>query len=263
MEAAEHVNDVTEKEKAVGKLDGRTAVVTGGASGIGAAISELFAREGAKVAVLDINLERAAAFASTIAAPGRSIAVNADVSDEAMVKAAFAKVRQDLGEVDILVNNAGIDSTSELVDMTTEMWDRMIAIHLKGTFLCTREALPGMKAKRWGRIINLSSQLAHKGAPTMVHYCAAKAGIMGFTRSLAYEVAREGITVNCLNPGPINTPLLLGLPQAWLENKKKELPIGRFGEVGEVAPAALLLASDEGSYFIGASMNMNGGDYMV
>jgi 3-oxoacyl-[acyl-carrier protein] reductase len=114
----------------------------------------------------------------------------------------------------------------------------MINIHLKGTFLCTREVLPAMKAKRWGRIINLSSQLAHKGAPTMVHYCAAKAGIMGFTRSLAYEVARDGITVNCLNPGPINTPLLLGLPQDWLENKKKELPIGRFGEVGEVAPAA-------------------------
>jgi 3-oxoacyl-[acyl-carrier protein] reductase len=191
------------------------------------------------------------------------MAVHADVSDESMVKAAFAKVRKELGEVDILVNNAGIDTTCELADMPTDMWDRMIDIHLKGTFLCTREVLPAMKAKRWGRIINLSSQLAHKGAPTMVHYCAAKAGIMGFTRSLAYEVARDGITVNCLNPGPINTPLLLGLPADWLENKRKELPIGRFGEVGEVAPAALLLASDEGSYFIGASMNMNGGDYMV
>ncbi len=247
----------------MGKLDGKIAVVTGGASGIGAAISELFAREGARVAVLDINLDGATAFAAKIAAPGKAIAVKADVSDEAMVKAAFATVRKELGEVDILVNNAGIDTTCELVNMPTEMWDRMIEIHLKGTFLCTREALPGMKAKRWGRIINLSSQLAHKGTSFMVHYVAAKAGIMGFTRSLAYEVARDGITVNCLNPGPINTPLLLGLPQEWLENKKKELPIGRFGEVGEVAPAALLLASDEGSYFIGASMNMNGGDYMI
>ncbi len=247
----------------MGKLDGKVALVTGGASGIGAAISELFAREGAKVGILDLNLERATVFAAKVAAPGRAVAVHADVSDEAMVKAAFAKVRENLGEIDILVNNAGIDTTCELADMPTEMWDRMINIHLKGTFLCSREALPGMKTKRWGRIINLSSQLAHKGAPTMVHYCAAKAGIMGFTRALAYEVAREGITVNCLNPGPINTPLLLGLPAAWLENKKKELPIGRFGEVGEVAPAALLLASDEGSYFIGASMNMNGGDYMV
>ena len=120
-----------------------------------------------------------------------------------------------------------------------------------------------MKAKRWGRIINLSSQLARKGAPTMVHNDAAKAGIMDFTRSLAHDVARDGIAGNCISPGPINTLLLLGLPQDWLENKKKELPIGRFGEVGEVAPAALPLASDVGSYFIGASMNMNGGDYMV
>jgi 3-oxoacyl-[acyl-carrier protein] reductase len=247
----------------MGKLDGKVAMITGGASGIGAAVSELFASEGAKVAILDLNLERAAACAAKIGGPGKSMAVQADVADEAMVKAAFAKVRQELGEIDILVNNAGIDTTCQLVDMPTDMWDRMINIHLKGTFLCTREVLPSMKAKRWGRIINLSSQLAHKGAPTMVHYCAAKAGIMGFTRSLAYEVARDGITVNCINPGPINTPLLLGLPQDWLENKRKELPIGRFGEVGEVAPAALLLASDEGSYFIGASMNMNGGDYMI
>jgi 3-oxoacyl-[acyl-carrier protein] reductase len=247
----------------MGKLDGKVAMVTGGASGIGAAVSELFASEGAKVAVLDLNLERAEACAAKIGGPGKSTAVQADVADEAMVKSAFAKARQELGEIDILVNNAGIDTTCLLADMPTDMWDRMINIHLKGTFLCTREVLPAMKAKRWGRIINLSSQLAHKGAPTMVHYCAAKAGIMGFTRSLAYEVARDGITVNCINPGPINTPLLLGLPQDWLENKRKELPIGRFGEVGEVAPAALLLASDEGSYFIGASMNMNGGDYMI
>lgn len=247
----------------MGKLDGKVAVVTGGASGIGAAISELFAREGAKVGILDLNLERAEAHAAKIGGAGRAVAAEVDVSNETMVKAAFAKVRKALGEVDILVNNAGIDTTCALADMPTAMWDQMIDIHLKGTFLCSREALPAMKAKRWGRIINLSSQLAHKGAPTMVHYCAAKAGILGFTKSLAYEVARDGITVNCLNPGPINTPLLLGLPAAWLENKKKELPIGRFGEVHEVAPAALLLASDEGSYFIGASMNMNGGDYMI
>jgi 3-oxoacyl-[acyl-carrier protein] reductase len=247
----------------MGKLDGKTALVTGGASGIGAAIGELFAREGASVAILDIDSERATAQAKKIAPLGRATAVAADVSNETAVKTAVAKVYSDLGHIDILVNNAGIDTTCELADMPTEMWDRMIDIHLKGTFLCTREVLPAMKAKRWGRIINLSSQLAHKGAPTMVHYCAAKAGILGFTKSLAYEVARDGITVNCLNPGPINTPLLLGLPADWLANKKRELPIGRFGEVHEVAPAALLLASDEGSYFIGASMNMNGGDYMI
>ena len=127
---------------------------------------------------------------------------------------------------------------------------------------------PGQKApprckplQRLG--IRLSSQLAHKGGPTMAHYVAAKAGIMGFTRSLAYEVARDGITVNCLNPGPIDTPLLRALPPEWLDTKIKELPIGRFGRPEEVAPAALLLASEEGSYFVGASLNMNGGDVMV
>jgi 3-oxoacyl-[acyl-carrier protein] reductase len=248
----------------MGKLDGKVALVTGGASGIGRAIAELFAREGAAVGIVDLERERARTIAGEIAAAGaKTAAAHADVADEPQVKSAIAEIVAKLGEIDILVNNAGIDTTCELETMSTEMWDRMIDVHLKGTFLCTREVLPSMRRKKWGRIISLSSQLAHKGAPTMVHYCAAKAGIMGFTRALAYEVARDGITVNCLNPGPINTPLLHAIPEDWLKRKKSELPIGRFGEVGEVAPAALLLASDEGSYFIGASMNMNGGDYMV
>jgi len=243
------------------KLDGKIALVTGGASGIGGAISELFASEGAKVVVLDIDLDKAKTFAAGLG--GGAFAVQADVSDEAAVKAAFAEVRQAIGDINILVNNAGIDTTCEVADMPTDMWDRMIAVNLRSIFLCTREVLPAMKQRKWGRIIHISSQLGHKGAPTMAHYCAAKAGVMGFSRSLAYEVAKEGITVNTINPGPINTPLLNGLPQDWLEMKKNELPIGRFGEVGEVAPAALLLASEEGSYFIGASLNMNGGDVMV
>jgi 3-oxoacyl-[acyl-carrier protein] reductase len=247
----------------MGKLDGKVALITGGASGIGAAIATLFAREGASVGIIDLNGARAAEQADKLSEYGPTSSAAADVGDEAMVEAAIASIRGELGEIDILVNNAGIDTTCQVESMSTAMWDQMMNVHLKGTFLCTRAVLPAMRRKRWGRIINLSSQLAHKGAPTMAHYVAAKAGVMGFTKSLAYEVAREGITVNCLNPGPINTPLLLGLPQDWLDNKRRELPIGRFGEVHEVAPAALLLASEEGSYFIGASINMNGGDFMI
>lgn len=248
----------------MGKLDGKVALITGAASGIGRAVAELFAREGASVGIVDLNQEQAEKVARELtSAGGRAAAARADVSDEAQVRAAHAAIVGALGEVDILMNNAGIDTTCELETMSTQMWDHMIAVHLRGTFLCTREVLPAMRRKKWGRIINVSSQLGHKGAPTMVHYCAAKAGIMGFTKALAYEVAKDGITVNSINPGPVNTPLLNGLPQDWLERKRSELPIGRFGEVGEIAPAVLLLASEEGSFFVGASVNPNGGDYMI
>ncbi len=248
----------------MGKLDGKVAVITGGASGIGRGVALLFASEGAAVGIFDLNEAGANSVAAEIAGRGgKAAAAAGDVSSETDVKAGLKTLVGALGDVDIMVNNAGMDTTAELDGMATEMWDRMIAVHLRGTFLFTREVLPAMKRKKWGRIINLSSQLAHKGAPTMVHYVAAKSGIMGFTRSLAYEVARDGITVNCVNPGPINTPLLDALPQDWLDRKRGELPIGRFGEVEEVAPVFLLLASDEGSYFIGASLNVNGGDYMI
>lgn len=249
----------------MGKLSGKVALVTGGASGIGEATVRLFAAEGAKVGIMDLAADAASALAKDMkAAHGvDTIAVRGDVSDEASVKAAFAEIAGALGDVDILVNAAGVDFTSPVHEMKTEDWDRMIAIHLRGTFLTTREVLPAMKRKGWGRVILFSSQLAHKGAPTMAHYCAAKAGVMGFTRSLAYEVAAEGITVNCVNPGPIDTPLLRSIPQDWLDMKKGELPIRRFGRPDEVAPTILLLASDEGSYYVGASMNMNGGDYMI
>jgi 3-oxoacyl-[acyl-carrier protein] reductase len=248
----------------MGKLSGKVALVTGGASGIGHEVVRLFAEEGAAVGIVDLNREGAAAAATMAASKGaRSASGTADVADEAAVDAAFESIVSQLGDIDILVTCAGIDTTKPLHEMPTEMWDRMIAIHLRGTFLCTRSVLPAMKRKKWGRIITFSSQLAHKGAPMMVHYCAAKAGIMGFTRALAYEVAAEGITVNCINPGPIDTPLLRAIPQDWLDMKLGELPIRRFGRVEEVAPTVVMLASDAGAYYLGASLNMNGGDYMV
>lgn len=168
-----------------------------------------------------------------------------------------------LGEIDVLVNNAGMETTCPVDEMPTELFDEMIRVHLRGTFFWTREVLPAMRRRRWGRIINLSSQLDHKGAAIMAHDAATKAGIMGFTKSLAHELARDGITANCTTPGPIETPLLRSIPQDWLDATLRELPIGRFGRVDEIAPAALLLASEEGGDFLGATVNINGGDCMI
>jgi 3-oxoacyl-[acyl-carrier protein] reductase len=248
----------------MGKLDGKIALVTGGARGIGRSIAVAFAREGAGVAVLDLRYEGAENATQEISATGaKSFAVAGDVGDEAQVKAAIQQVESALGRIDILVNNAGIDTTSQVADMPTEMWDDMIRVNLRSIFLCTRAVLPGMLQRNWGRIINISSQLAHKGAPDMAHYSAAKAGVLGFTRSLAYEVARNGVTVNAICPGPIDTELFRNLPEAWRKRKLAELPIGRAGAADEIAPTAVLLASDDGSYYLGASLNPNGGDVMI
>lgn len=249
----------------MGKLTGKRAIVTGGASGIGEAIARLFAAEGADIGIVDLSDATAVALAAEIvqAHGNRTVSAVADVSDEAAIIGAIGKIEAANGPTDILVNCAGIDNTVPLEDMSVAVWDKMIAVHMRGTFLAIRTVLPGMKARKWGRIINFSSQLAHKGSPTMVHYCAAKAGIIGLTRALAHEVGAHGITVNCINPGPIDTPLLRQLPQDWLDVKLSELPIKRFGRTSEVAPTALLLASEDGGYYLGASMNMNGGDYML
>ena len=247
-----------------GRLAGKKALVTGGARGIGGAIATAFAREGADVAVLDLKIEAAEARTAELAPFGvKTFAVAADVSDEAQVEAAVKKVEGALGRIDILVNNAGIDTTSVVADMGTAMWDQMMAVNLRSVFLCTRAVLKPMIARKFGRIINIASQLGHKGAPEMAHYAAAKAGVIGFTCSLAYEVARDGITVNAICPGPIETELFKALPEEWKKRKLGELPIGRAGHVDEIAPTAVLLASEEGAYYIGATMNPNGGDVML
>ena len=246
----------------MGKLDGRVAIVTGAATGLGRGIAMLYAAEGADVAVLDRNGPGADAVAQAIRALGRrSASVQVDVSDEASVKAAIAAAIAALGPPDILVNNAGIATVSLLEDMQTAMWDEMIRVNLSSVFFCTRAVLPHMRARKYGRIINISSQLAHKGGEGMAHYAAAKAGILGLTRSLAYEVTRDNIAVNAICPGPLLTDMRL--PPEWAAKKQGELVIGRQGRVEEVAPTALLLATEEAAFYVGATFNPNGGDIMV
>jgi 3-oxoacyl-[acyl-carrier protein] reductase len=248
----------------MGKLDSRIAIVTGAASGLGRAIALLFAKEGADIAIIDLKAEAAEAVAREARDLGRrALAVAADVADETQVRQAMEIIVRELGEPDILVNNAGIDTTSIVEEMPTAMWDDMIRINLKSVFLCTRAVLPGMRRRRYGRIVNISSQLAHKGGAEMAHYAAAKAGILGFTRSLSYEIAKDNITVNAICPGPLDTELYRQLPEDWKRRKMTELIVGRPGKVEEIAPTALLLASEDGGFYVGATLNPNGGDIMV
>ncbi len=247
----------------MGKLDGRVAIITGAASGIGRAIAEAFAEEGAAVTVADRNEEGARDVAEAIArGAGRAIAVYVDVTDEGLVAQMVERTRAELGGLHVLVNNAGIDTVSPLVEMPLSMWQEMLDVDLTSVFICTKAVLPTMIEQRFGRIINIGSQLGIEGTDRMVHYCAAKAGVHGFTRALAYEVAPFNINVNAIAPGPIETPLLRSIPDDWLEKKKAEIPLGRFGRVEEIAPTAVLLASDGGSYFTGATINISGGDVM-
>jgi 3-oxoacyl-[acyl-carrier protein] reductase len=248
----------------MGKLANRTALVTGAGRGLGQAIALLFAREGAKVGILDISAPGARDTAARITALGQdAVAVTADVGEPDQVRRGVGEVTAALGQIDILVNNAGIDTTSPVVSMPLAMWDDMLRVNLRSVFLCCQAVLPGMIERRFGRIINISSQLGHKGAPEMAHYAAAKAAVLLFTRSLAYEVARDNITVNAICPGPIDTDLYRAIPEAWRQRKMAEVPLGRPGTVDEIAPTALLLAADDGAYYVGASLNPNGGDIMI
>lgn len=231
-------------------VGGRGVVVTGGSSGIGRAIAEAFEANGDRVIVLD----RSGVGAEVI---------TVDVSQEESVHAAFAEARERLGTIDVLVNSAGLLTESPMQEMTLEMWNETLSVDLTGVFLCCREVVGEMREQKWGRIINIASQLAIKGGVGLSHYAAAKAGVVAFTKSLALEVASDNVLVNSIAPGPIETPLVAGISEDWKMAKRLELPLGRFGVVQEVAPTALLLASEPGgNLYVGQTLGPNSGDVM-
>ena len=247
-------------------LGGRNAVVTGGASGIGRSIALRLARDGADVAILDVDLAGAEEVARQVVAAGRrAVAAPADVASAASVGAALDRVRGALGPVHVLVNDAGIAGFVRLVEMTEEQWDRLIAVHLKGTFNCTRALIQGMIDARWGRVVNIASVAGlNGGGPGLTHYAAAKAGIIGFTKALALEVGAFGVTVNAIAPGLIETPLLArsGMPREVRDRVVQQVPVQRIGTPDDVAAACAYLVSDEASFFTGQVMSPNGGGYL-
>jgi 3-oxoacyl-[acyl-carrier protein] reductase len=244
-----------------GKLAGRVALITGGSRGIGAAIVKAFAGEGARVAFTYHRRDDAAreVVEAIERNGGEAAAIQADATNAEDVRRAVEQAVHRYGRINVLVNNAGaIGKDYTVRDMPIEEWDRLIATDLRGVFLTTKYTLPHMPTEPVGKIINISSELSRKGRPTQAHYCAAKAGINGFTRALQLEVG-PGICVNSLAPGPIATDLILAdMTPEWIE-KEKEILAERLGTVEEIAGPALMLASDEGNFFMGQFISPNGG----
>lgn len=223
----------------------RVALVTGAGSGIGRAIAEKLARDGELVVVNDLREASAKEVVAGIKeSGGEAAAAPGDVSDPEAVEKLVETAREAFGPVEVLVNNAGYGQQKLFVDLTVEDFDRMIGVHLRGTFLCTSAVLPEMLSEGRGVIVNVASQLGQIGGVELCHYSAAKAGIIGLTKSLAREVSAQGVRVNAVAPGPINTDLVLGLSEEWRRNKAADLPLGRFGEPWEVAETVSFLASD-------------------
>lgn len=241
----------------------RVSLVTGAGSGIGRAVAEKLANEGERVIVNDLRDASADEIVARIReSGGEAASAPGDVSDPEAVKRMVETAREAFGPVEILVNNAGYGQQKLFVDLTVEDFDRMISVHLRGTFLCTSAVLPEMLSRGRGSIVNVASQLGQIGGVELCHYSAAKAGIIGLTKSLAREVSTQGVRVNAVAPGPINTDLVLGLSEEWRRNKAAELPLGRFGEPWEVAETVSFLASDGAELYVGQTLGPNSGDVM-
>jgi 2-hydroxycyclohexanecarboxyl-CoA dehydrogenase len=245
-------------------LADRVAVVTGAARGIGRAIATRLAEEGARVALCDVDAAGARAAAEAL---GRSaVGLALDVTDPASVRGALAEAERRLGPVDVLVNNAGWDKAEPFVDSAEETWDRVLAVNLKGPIRCTRAVLDGMIARRRGRIVSIGSDAGRVGSSGEAVYSAAKAGVIGFSKTLAREVARYQIGVNVVCPGPTNTQLLAdvagGNPKL-VDALRRAIPFGRIGEPEEVAAAVAFLASDDAGFVTGQTLSVSGGLTMV
>ncbi len=260
----EYERDVKMPEK--GNLEGRTAIVTGGGQGIGGAVAKTLAGRGARVVVNDLNGEAAERKADELRAAGaEAVAVQGSVINAADVRRMVEEAIKQFGAVHILVNNAGILHPTPVADISEDEWDQVIAVNMKGTFLCCQAVLASMRAGGWGRIVNLSST-AGKNISTVggAHYTAAKAGILGFTRHLAKEVAADGITVNAVCPGLIDTEMVRStISDERLAAYIESFPIRRLGRPEEVAELIAFLASDRAAYITGASLDINGGDLMI
>jgi 3-oxoacyl-[acyl-carrier protein] reductase len=242
-------------------LEGQVALVTGGGQGIGKAIAMRFAREGADIALIDVNIQNARATAEEIGDLGRrAVSSHTDVSDVNAVQAAVAEVVSHMGRLDVLVNNAGVEKRAPFLEIKAADWQRQMDVNLSGTFYCSQAAAREMAKRQYGRIVNISSVAGLIGPIDLAAYGAAKAGIVGLTRAAALDLADFGITVNAIAPGPVETELMLGV---WTAEALRERPqhgaIARFGTVDEIAAAALFLASPHSGFITGITLPIDGG----
>jgi 3-oxoacyl-[acyl-carrier protein] reductase len=247
-----------------GRLQGKFAVVTGAGQGLGEAIAVRFAHEGAAgVVVNDLNPDTAGHTAELVKQAGsRALVVAGSVMDEAFVVELMERAVKEMGSVDVLVNNAGITRDKLMKDMSAADFDAVVNLNLRGTFLCCKYGTPPMVAKKWGRVINMSSR-AHLGNKGQTNYSASKAGVIGFTRSLAFELGKFGVTANCIAPGVIATPGVTSLPhyQSLVERVAPTLPIPRLGKPEDVAGVAAFLASEDAAYITAETIHVSGGRY--
>ncbi len=248
------------------RLDEKTVIVTGGGGGIGGATCRRFAREGARVAVFDMNLEGAQRVAAEItAAGGTAVAFKCDITNRAEVDAAIAATIAQLGPIDVLVNNAGWDVFKPFTKTEPAQWDKLIAINLIGALHMHHAVLPGMAERKTGRIVNIASDAARVGSSGEAVYAACKGGLVAFSKTIAREHARHGITVNVVCPGPTDTALLAGVaegapnPEKLIEAFTKAIPLGRLGQADDLASAIVFFASDDASFITGQVISVSGG----